>query len=243
VIPIARISLETKLATKLAQRSAQLKSSDAGAQEARKAWRSAPEKSGIRDHLMSMAPGIRRCMYCGESYGTDIDHFEPIRESPAGTFEWLNHLLACSYCNSNYKRDQFPRDTNGEPLLIDPTREDPGRHLQLMLKTGKYRPLTARGGESIRVFGLNRDDLAKGRMIAFETRGAVLCRAQDLLRQERTTDAHRCLQALSEEPHASVLHEMLRSADMPGAVEVLGEEVVTALRDPRVLAALDDSAG
>jgi hypothetical protein len=113
-------------------------------------------------------------MYCGDSLGTDIDHFEPIREFPAGTFVWPNHLLACSYCNSNAKRDLFPRDELGSSLLIDPTRDDPAEHLRLILRTGVYRPLTPKGTESIRVFGLNRADLTRGREVAFTTRAAVL---------------------------------------------------------------------
>jgi uncharacterized protein (TIGR02646 family) len=238
LIPIVRVGLENGLATRLAQRTTQLKSSGASALEARKAWKSAPEKAGVRTHLARMAPGIQRCMYCGESRGTDIDHFEPIKEAPAGTFEWLNHLLACGSCNSNEKRDKFPRDDDDVPLLIDPTREDPSRHLHLILKTGKYRALTVRGSESIKVFGLNRDDLARGRMIAFATRGAVLCHAHALFLQARASEAERCLRALAEEPHASVLHEMMRAIELPGAVTVLGEDVVAALRNPDLRAAL-----
>ncbi|MGH3244782.1 MAG: HNH endonuclease [Trebonia sp.] len=188
-----------------------------------------------------MAPGIQRCMYCGESLATSVDHFEPIKEFPAGTFEWLNHLLACSACNSNEKRDQFPRDSSGDTLLIDPTRDNPSQHLRLILRTGEYRALTPQGTASIQVFNLNRADLARGRAIAFETRGAVLCRAHSLLDSGRQDDAARCLRALAEEPHASVLHEMLRTKDMPGAAEVLGRDVAVALRNPDVLATLRKS--
>jgi hypothetical protein len=182
-------------------------------------------------------------MYCGESRGTDIDHFEPIKEAPAGTFEWLNHFLACGSCNSNEKRDKFPRDAGGVPLLIDPTRDDPSRHLHLILRTGKYRALTVQGSESIKVFGLNRDDLTRGRMIAFATRGAVLCRADGLFLQGRADEADRCLRALAEEPYASVLHEMMRAVELPGASVVLGDDIVAALRNPDVLAALREQTG
>lgn len=46
--------------------------------------------------LRQMAPGLERCMYCGDNQGTDIDHFEPLARNPLRTFDWLNHLLACS---------------------------------------------------------------------------------------------------------------------------------------------------
>jgi hypothetical protein len=239
VIPLARVPINDQLAGRLNARTAQLTGVNADTAAARAAWRTArEEKRGIRDHLIQMAPGVQRCMYCGDSLGTDIDHFEPIREFPAGTFVWLNHLLACSYCNSNAKRDLFPRDGSGRPLLIDPTRDDPAEHMRLILRTGMYRPLTPKGTESIRVFGLNRADLTRGREVAFTTRAAVLCKADDLLAVNRAEDAIRCLRALAEEPHASVLHEMLRVVPLPGAPEVLGGDVVAALTNPGLLGIL-----
>jgi hypothetical protein len=188
-----------------------------------------------------MAPGIERCMYCGDNRGTDIDHFEPIKEHPAGTFEWFNHLLACSTCNSNQKRDSFSRDSSGTALLLDPTRHDPVTHLRLILRTGDYRPLTPQGKASVEVFSLNRRDLTRGRAGAFEMAKAALCRAHDLLGQDRHDEAVDCVRALAEQPHASVLHEMLRSADLPGAVDVLGIDLVAALLDQEVLALLRGS--
>jgi len=239
VIPIVRINLDDELASRLDARTAQLAQANAGTATARAAWRTArEEKRGIRDHLIRMAPGVQRCMYCGDSLGTDIDHFQPIREFPGGTFLWRNHLLACSYCNSNAKRDQFPRDADGTPLLIDPTRDDPANHLRLILRTGVYRALTPGGEETIRVFGLNRGDLRRGRELAFATRRAVLCEADALLALGRTDEAAWYLHALADEPHATVLHAMLRSASMPGAAEVLGRDVLAALTNPALLAEL-----
>jgi hypothetical protein len=239
VIPLVRVDLDEELAGRLDARTARLTAGNADTAAARAAWRAArEEKRGIRDHLVRMAPGVQRCMYCGDSLGTDIDHFEPIAESPAGTFVWPNHLLACSYCNSNAKRDQFPRDAAGSPLLVNPTRDDPAAHLRLILRTGAYRPLTPQGAESIKVFGLNRPDLTRGREVAFATRAAVLCRADDLLAAGRAGEAARYLRALAEEPHASVLHEMLRTATLPGAADVLGHDVLAALGNPGLLAAV-----
>jgi hypothetical protein len=243
VIPIVRVDLDDALASRLDARTARLTEGNAGTAAARAAWRAArEEKRGIRDHLARMAPGVQRCMYCGDSLATDIDHFEPIAEFPGGTFVWPNHLLACSYCNSNAKRDQFPRNAAGSPLLINPTTDDPATHLRLILRTGVYRPLTPLGAESIRVFGLNRPDLTRGREVAFATRTAVLCRADDLLAAGRAAEAVRYLRALAEEPHASVLQEMLRTATLPGAAEVLGRDVLAALRNPRLLAAVRPAA-
>lgn len=233
MIPISRIDLDAPLTSRLGELTDKIADSDPAA--ARAAWRSAkPEKKRIRSYLSRMAVGIQRCMYCGDNLGTDIDHFEPIAHSPGRTFDWFNHLLACAFCNSNAKRDAFPCDTAGQPLLIDPTYDDPGRHLALTLTTGQYRALTPRGQHTIDVFGLNRWDLTRGRAGAFVTRRAVLCQAHALLGQGRIDDASECLIALRHEPHASVLYAMLLITGSANAPDMLGADVVAALNDHKI---------
>jgi hypothetical protein len=177
-------------------------------------------------------------MYCGDSLGTDIDHFQPIAKNATRTFDWLNHLLACSHCNSNEKRDQFPFDSEGNALLIDPTRDDPDQHLRLLLSSGEYRALSPMGTASIEVYGLNRTDLVQGRSNAFHARRLTLCGAHSLLRRGRPDEATLGLRALIQEPYASVLYAMLRLLDSPDVIDILGEDVVAALRDPAVLGIL-----
>ena len=172
-------------------------------------------------------------MYCGDNIGSDIDHFEPISRAPLRTFDWLNHLLACSYCN-NRKQSSYPCDETGKGLLIDPASENPSEHIQLILTTGRYRELTPRGEMTIGIFGLNRGDLVQGRHNAFMTRGAVLCYVQLLVEQNREDEGRQRLAAMREEPHASVLHAMVNVMDMDGAGDVLGREVLNALKDPRI---------
>ncbi|WDG31194.1 HNH endonuclease [Streptomyces sp. CA-278952] len=138
-------------------------------------WTHTTVRRRVRDGLMvtlaDMAPGHQRCMYCGDSQGTDIDHFEPKSLAPLRTFEWLNHLLACAYCNSNQKRNSFPRsEADGSPLLIDPTLQDPLEHLRLVLPVCTYKGLTPQGDACIAVFGLNsRGVLVDGRRTAYGT--------------------------------------------------------------------------
>ena len=79
----------------------------------------APKKH-VKRLLRQMAHGTERCMYCEDNLGTDIDHVEPLAVAPLRAFDWLNHLLACSYCNSHAKGRQYPCDADGHPLLIDP---------------------------------------------------------------------------------------------------------------------------
>ncbi|CAN5922072.1 HNH endonuclease [soil metagenome] len=118
----------------------------------------------VRVKLQTMAPGRARCMYCEDSLGTDIDHFRPKSVYSGLAFAWSNYLLACSHCNSNEKRAEFPLDPSGSALLIDPASEDPVVHLVLVPETGRLEPVSPRGSESERVFGLNRrDELTAGR--------------------------------------------------------------------------------
>ncbi|GAA3577327.1 hypothetical protein GCM10022419_068180 [Nonomuraea rosea] len=170
-------------------------------------------------------------MYCSDSRGTDVDHFEPIKLSPFRTFDWMNHLLACSSCNSNAKRDLYPVDSVGAPLLIDPTVDDPFDHLRLILSTGAYRWNTSKGQATIEVFQLNRADLRRGRELAFPRCQAML---RDYLRLQgsgKGRDALKMLNALQEQPFADVLHAMYRTMTIPGADIVLGGlEVLEALR-------------
>jgi hypothetical protein len=233
MIPIARVQLEAELIKRLDNCAVQLKANNADSSQARTAWRSADaERRGVRTYLEKMAPGIQRCMYCGDNLGTDIDHFEPIDSAPMRTFEWLNHLLACSFCNSNQKRNSYPRNLSGKALLIDPTSEDPSRHLSLTLSNGEYRALSPEGQTSIDVFGLNRADLTRGRAGAFHTRRATLCHAKTLFDAGRRDEAIQCLSALVEEPHASVLHAMIQSMHLPGAIDLLGADAMAALEEP-----------
>jgi hypothetical protein len=242
VISIARTDLDANLAASLTGRTARLRADRADGVLARKRWNSASnDRSGVRAHLATMALGIERCMYCGDNLGTDIDHFEPISRAPIRTFDWLNHLLACSHCNSNWKRSSYPCNEAGGSLLVDPTSEDPADHIQLMLRTGEYRDLTPRGKATIDVFGLNRGDLVRGRHDAFMTRGAVLCYAHLLIARDREDEGRHRLSAMRQEPHASVLYAMVSIMEMDGAETVLGVEVFNALRDPRIRELLEIS--
>lgn len=208
---------------------------------ARAFWRTnSAVKGSLREALAYMAPGVQRCMYCGDSLGADIDHFDPLSRSPLRTFDWLNHLLACSVCNSHQKRDRFPVDEDGRPLLVDPTSEDPFDHLLLSLSVGEYRALTPKGTATIEVFGLNRALLVRGReqarrVVVASLRGWERARARD-----DEPDMEECVLTIREQPFADVCHAMLRQADVPRAEIVFGRDrdVLPTLRDPRLRACL-----
>jgi hypothetical protein len=176
-----------------------------------------------------IAAGIERCMYCGDSRGTDIDHFEPIKYAPLRTFEWHNHLLACSSCNSNAKRDAYPCDDCGQSLLVDPSVEDPADHIKLSLTEGSYTAITHKGHVTIEVFQLNRADLRKGRADAFIRCKSMLRDYLNLETSGKNDEAGDTKLALERQPFADVLHAMYKVADLPGAATVLGGSDVLAV--------------
>jgi hypothetical protein len=174
-------------------------------------------------------------MYCGDGLGSSVDHHEPVARNPRRAFDWLNHLLACDYCNSHHKRDRYPVDADGNALLLDPTAEDPLEHLFLVLSIGKYRALTEKGRQTIEVCGLNRPLLERGRAAAVHQVAALVTHwwlgDADVRRS--------ALWTLRDQPHADVLHAMLRQATLPGARTIFrDEDLVTLLCNEELRGAL-----
>jgi hypothetical protein len=156
VIPFTRQPLPAEISTALAARTANLRTSANRYEDARKAWKTASGiRRGLKQHLGIACVRPAFCMYCHESRGTDVDHYEPIKRDPLRTFDWHNHLLACSYCNQQAKQEVFPLDAAGQPLLLDPASDDAADHMTLA-STGEFIDLTSRGAETIAALGLNR---------------------------------------------------------------------------------------
>jgi hypothetical protein len=230
MIRIKRLPLDEALEKNLVRQSSLLAKRNANPESARRSWKnSARAKMGIRNALFHVASGVERCMYCGDSRGTDIDHFQPIAVAPLRTFDWKNHLLACSTCNSNEKRDAYPCDQAGQSLLIDPSIEDPADHIKLELSEGVYAALTHKGCASITVFGLNRADLRKGRSDAFIRCKSMLRDYRNSKIQGKIEDAENIKDALQRQPFADVLNAMYRVADLPGAAVVFEDEEIVAI--------------
>jgi len=186
--------------------------------EARRLWRLKKNRAfdEIRQRLRAMATGLDRCMYCEDNEGTDIDHFWPQARYPERSFRWNNYLWACSHCNSNQKRDQFPLDASGNPLLVDPTVDEPLDHLAFSPATGEYLPLTSKGQPTIAVFGLSRANLVRGRSIAWTALQALLL----LYAQRKAADdpkAARIEHDVRAHPFAGVFVALLRIAASPAA--------------------------
>jgi hypothetical protein len=188
----------------------------------------------VRAKLYEMAGGRGRCMYCEDGLGTDIEHFYPKAKYPKRAFDWKdNHLLACSHCNSNLKREKFPV-INRRPTLLNPSVDEPAQHLAFLPSTGEFHPIGAKGASSIEVFGLN--DRKPPRKLP-QARQEVLLKLKLLIRDYDACcvagDAAQAAfvkQTILDEPFPAMLSWLIATAqntqtagildsDIPGLVE------------------------
>ncbi len=133
---VRRSELPHRIVLYLARRQA---ATDVGSVE--QDWKSARQTATLKTvlrALQAMMGARERCMYCVDSHGSDIDHFWPKVRYPAKAFEWRNMMLCCTECG-RLKGDRFPLK-GGEPLLVDPTQEDPWLHIDFDPDTGNLTP-------------------------------------------------------------------------------------------------------
>lgn len=237
---VRRTPLSAATTTALNDLTAAVNASKSPKAEAERRWgNKAPAAAfrEVRQALKTMAGGLDRCMYCEHNEGTDIEHFWPKGDFPAKAFEWSNYLLACGNCNSNHKRTQFPVES-GEPLLLDPSTDDPRQHLRLLPTTGEYQAVGSKGPHSIVVFDLNGE--RRGRKLRQARRDTLLKLQVLLLDYDRLVAteqhglAHRTKRAIINEPFSAVLRFLVDLSDRPGAAQVLRAGVPEAIRRHRV---------
>lgn len=237
MIPITRVALPASVTRSLQRRSSNLRliPPPRRVEVARARWRSA---AALRRQLLAvlgiMAHGRQCCNYCSDSLGTDIDHYCPLAEAPLCTFEWKNHLLACSRCNSHGKRGLFPRDKAGNPLIIDPTAEDPWDHLRLTPTTGEYIAMTDRG-QTTKELLLDHDLLARGRKAAWMDATEHVINHFNAAGSGNTEAALMHEFRLLQRPNLDAFYAMLRWSEIPSANFLFDPECLHALHTwPRV---------
>ncbi len=225
VLSVSRLPLPDPVRRTLNDNTAAIAAATAAEQvrEAGRRWGNFLPTAGaqaVRSTLRRMASGLNRCMYCEDSEGTDIDHFRPKSAFPLQTFEWENHLLACSYCNSNMKRTQFPLEADS-PLLIDPTAEDPQTHLAFSPTTGVLTGKTRKGVTSIDVFGLNRETCRRGRANAFIAFLSLIRDYAVAVRDDELDLAGRILDVVREYPDFQMVRSFVRELTTSAGGDVL----------------------
>lgn len=113
----------------------------------------------VREKLAEMCPGTRRCVYCEDSAGVEVEHFYPKDLYPDRVFEWENFVLACGSCNRSksnkfavFRNDSttmqrlnppdWPKGKEppaGEAVMINPREEDPVQFAVLdLISTFKF---------------------------------------------------------------------------------------------------------
>jgi uncharacterized protein (TIGR02646 family) len=82
----------------------------------------------VKKALSEMCSGARRCCYCEDSAGTQVEHIYPKSLYPERCFDWENYLYACSDCNSP-KNNKFAvfRQDNGAYEEVNPPHGQPAQ--------------------------------------------------------------------------------------------------------------------
>ena len=171
---VRRPNLSAKVQGRLKQFQAKAdKKRGVSALDVAKEWKNARQRKtlgAVLAVLRSMMGSRERCMYCLDSHGTDIDHFWPKTPYPEKMFSWPNLLLSCTECG-RLKSDLFPLFDDEQPLLVDPTAENPWLYLDFDPGTGNIVPRFdpaantwfAKGTETVKVLQLDRREaLAAG---------------------------------------------------------------------------------
>jgi uncharacterized protein (TIGR02646 family) len=164
---IVRLSLNEAAQEEMSQRQAEVDCKrQAGTLYVNDEWQRARQTRLLREDVLGtlkrMMGERERCMYCLDSHGTDIEHFWPKTPYPERMFLWPNMLLCCTECG-RFKGDQFPL-SEGLPLLIDPTGEEPWQYLDFDPTTGNIvarfdldkHDWSAKGQATVGVFHLDR---------------------------------------------------------------------------------------
>ena len=210
----------------------------------------------VRTRLADMCAGARRCGYCEDSVGDEVEHIKPKDLYPERVFVWENYLLACGRCNGGKsnrfsvmsrgrlidvtRRRNHPirKPRAGAPALINPRDEDPLEFFDLEItETFVFLPRTDLSGideqracYTIDTLKLNRDVLLEARREAY---GAYRARLVEY-RQRRDagaaeTDLKRLSDAITTSAHPTVWREMQRQRSLVGELQDLFSDVPEAL--------------
>ncbi len=210
----------------------------------------------VRGRLADMCAGARRCGYCEDSVGDEVEHIKPKDLYPERVFVWENYLLACGQCNGG-KSNRFSvinrgrlidvtrrrnrpirRPRAGFSALINPRDEDPLKFFDLdLMGTFVFLPRIdlprideQRASYTIDVLDLNRDVLLEARHEAYRAYRAWLVE----YRQYRDdgvaeADLRQLSDAITTSAHPTVWREMQRQSSLIGELWDLFSSVPEAL--------------
>jgi 5-methylcytosine-specific restriction endonuclease McrA len=120
----------------------------------------------VKVSLTNMCSGARRCVYCEDSVGDEVEHIYPKTDYPEKCFDWNNYVYACGNCNGpknnkfavfrtgNGALERLKNDPKlpptppptGDAVMINPREQDPLDYCILDLRgTFKFVNLGAAG--------------------------------------------------------------------------------------------------
>jgi len=210
----------------------------------------------VREQLAAMCAGAKRCGYCEDSVGDEVDHIRPKDLYPEAVFGWENYLLACGPCNGGKnnrfsvirggrlidvtrgRNDPVRRPQSGSPAPINPRREDPLAFLDLeIVDTFMFLPRSdvptvdeMRARYTIDVLDLNRDVLLAARKEAYATYRARLHEYRDKRDTGASADVlGRLRRGIKASAHPTVWREMQRQQPLIHELRSLFRDVPEAL--------------
>ena len=210
----------------------------------------------VRERLATMCSGARRCGYCEDSAGDEVEHIKPKDLYPEDVFVWENYLLACGPCNGGKnnrfavlrdgrlldvtrgRKDPIRKPKSGSPAPINPRAEDPLAFLDLEIeetylflpRDGLSQVDEMRADYSIDVLKLNRDVLLAARREAYGSYRARLFEYRGL-RNNGASEAElgNLRGAIVTMAHPTVWREMQRQQSVVDDLQPLFLDVPEAL--------------
>ena len=209
----------------------------------------------VRETLARMCSGARRCVYCEDSAGDEVEHIQPKDLYPCLVFVWANYVYACGRCNVK-KRNKFAvvaenrlvdvtrkqgapviAPAPGAPAFLNPRIDDPLAFLDLDLD-GTFALLPGddlsetdqeRAEFTIETLGLNRDVLRQARSTAFGSYRARLLEYVSKGRHAAAQELSDLVDSLRAMPHPTVWAEMKRQRAWMPELKTLFAEAPEAL--------------
>lgn len=140
-----------------------------------------------------------KCCFCERRLLGDVEHYRPKsgfqqrkgeRLSRPGyywlAYEWRNLFRACGPCNQRFKRNLFPlahpaararshHDDIGQeqPLLLDPSEDDPEGHIGFREEVAFAVGGSRRGRATIAILGLNHIEALESRRQTYDALSAL----------------------------------------------------------------------
>lgn len=145
-------------------------------------------------------------------------------------FLWTNLLRGCKNCN-NAKRDRFPLDETGGPLLIDPAREEPLDYFAWDFLTGKMvlhpdANRQRRAEETRNLLDLDQEPIREERRQKLETVTYLLAQVVNESPISADTEERLCAELLPHRPWLGIVRQLFTR---PAGFEPLVTEAIRKL--------------